>query len=320
MIDPTADNAAFRFVQRIPDTQLGLRLMHCLAYANLGRTPSNITIERAAIHGKTGHSIPITIARPKAERDGLPILLHFHGGGYAIGAPRQDIGLFSRLIDAAPCIIIAPHYRRSFQARYPAALEDCYDVLCWVRDNAVQLGGRADQIMVMGESAGGGLAAAICIAARDRGDVNIAAQFPLYAMLDNRTTSTNLALNDLSWTPGKNKLAWDLYVGPEDKDMPATAVPARTDNLAKLPPAIGFVGSCDLFMQENIAYFTALETAGVQTNFKLIDGAYHGVEVFAPDSNSGRIAMDYLLTMFEKSVKSHFAPQKEKQMTQKARS
>ncbi|RUS63370.1 alpha/beta hydrolase [Pseudorhodobacter sp. E13] len=299
-VDPTAKTAAYRFVKAIPDTVTGLRMMHLMAYATGWKVPKGMINQRVQVPRRGGGTIRTEVLRPKQAEGRLPILLHLHGGGYAIGTPQQDYALFARLMATRPCVIIAPHYRRALQAAFSAALDDCRDVLHWAAQHAEQLGGSADQIMVMGQSAGGGLAAALCLLVRDQGGPRIACQFPIAAMLDDRCTGTGADPSTLTWSLAKNRLAWGLYLGGGAAS--AYAAPARAADLSGLPPAVGMVGDCDLFCPENTLYFDRLRAAGVATAFQITPGAYHGAEVFAPRSAPGQRALAYLCARFAEAV------------------
>ena len=283
---PTANTAAFRFVRGLPDSIWGLRMMHAMAYTTGWTTPIGLSRETIWLPRENDSRMRVEVFRPASLTDPLPIVLYLHGGGFAIGTPRQDVALFARLMAARPCIIVAPHYRRSLQAPFPAALEDCHDTLVWLRQHANQLGARDDPAVVMGPSAGGGLAASLCLLARDRASAPIAAQFLIGAMLDDRTRSTDLAPSDLSWSLGKNTLAWSLYLNGQPASEYSS--PARACNLADLPPAFGIVGDCDLFHAENSQYFRRLGEAGVTAKLQEVAGGYHGVDVFAPASQPGK--------------------------------
>src|SRR3546814_1812257 len=113
-----------------------------------------------------------------------------------MGTPEQDITTCRRLITAQPCVIVASDYRLGIEAPYPAALDDCHDALLWLKTHAGELGVRDDQLAVAGMSAGGGLTAALTLLARDRGDVNIAFQIPLYPMIDDRMDSESASDSD----------------------------------------------------------------------------------------------------------------------------
>jgi acetyl esterase/lipase len=250
------------------------------------------------------------VVGPKISAERLPIVVHLHGGGYAAGAPYQDFALFDRYLQARPCIFVVPQYRRSFQAPYPAALNDAYAALVWTKENAASLGGRSNQIFIMGESAGGGLTAALAMMARDRGQVNVAAQFPNYAMLDDRNTiHTALPRRTLTWSLTHNQLAWAQYLGAAIKDVPAYAAPARATEFSGLPPSYGFIGDNDLFLQENIDFFERLKSADVPARFKVFEGAYHGTELFAPDSGPGRDIWQFAIENYAHAIDNCFATQ-----------
>jgi acetyl esterase/lipase len=285
-IHPTANTAAFRFVRGLPDNIWGLRMMHAMAYATGWTTPKGLSRQKLWLPRENGGRMRVEVFRPASITDPLPIVLYLHGGGFAIGAPRQDFAMFARLMAARPCIIVAPHYQRSLQAPFPAALQDCHNTLLWMRQNAKQLGALDDPPVVMGPSAGGGLAAALCLLARDRASVPIAAQILIGAMLDDRTRSTELRPSDLSWSLGKNTLAWRLYMN--GKPASEYSSPARACDLTGLPPAFGIVGDCDLFYVENGQYFRRLADAGVAADLQVVLGGYHGVDVFAPTSQPGK--------------------------------
>ena len=134
--------------------------------------------------------------RGRVAGSGLPGVLFLHGGGYAMGSPEQFAPVYRMLLRTRDCVIVAPDYRKSLEAPYPAAVNDSYGSLLWLKQNAAALGVREDQLFVMGMSAGGGLTAAVSLMARDRGDVRIAHQFPLYPMLDHRMVTESSRDND----------------------------------------------------------------------------------------------------------------------------
>ena len=152
------------------------------------------TVEKRKIPS-TGRDIKILIFRPTTAKKALaqtPGVLWIHGGGYATG--MAEMAYFSRplaLVKKYGAVVVCVSYRLSIESPYPAALEDCHSALCWLKEHAAELGINDSQIMVGGESAGGGLTAALCMYARDKGSVNIAYQMPLYPMLDDRDTESS---------------------------------------------------------------------------------------------------------------------------------
>lgn len=297
MIDPSARTPAYHLIRNLPANRIGFAALHAMALSGALSKPRKCEIRQLRIpRSADDQPLKLTVVRPRNAPPGLPVLLHLHGGGYLVGAPCQDYPLFARLLAARACLIIAPHYRRAVQAPFPAALDDSHDALIWAQNNAAMFGGRGDTVAVMGESAGGGLAAALCLMARERQSARITAQFLPYAMLDDRPDQwTRLPERELTWNAAQNRQGWQAYA---QGNCSRLAVPARAQDLSKLPPAFGFVGTCDLFHDENCAYFARLTRAGVRTDFTVLQGAYHGVELFAPQSDTGREARALLMRAF----------------------
>jgi acetyl esterase/lipase len=249
---------------------------------------------------------------PGAGKDAaLPGVLFLHGGGYAIGSPEQFAAAYELLTQTRDCVIVAPDYRKSLDAPYPAAVNDCYGALLWLKENAAELGVRDDQLIVMGMSAGGGLTAAVSLMARDRGDVRIAHQLPLYPMIDHRMVTESSKDNDAPlWSSRHNRLAWDLYLaGLSAGEVPTYASPALESDLSDLPPTTTFVGDLDPFLDETVAYVEGLRAAGVAVEFRHYPGCYHGFDAVRPGAKVSREANDFLREQFAFAVDHHFAKQ-----------
>ncbi|SDO48242.1 alpha/beta hydrolase [Alkalicoccus daliensis] len=259
-----------------------------------------------------GSSIRVRIYRPLHQVEDVPGVLWLHGGGYAQGLPEMSGEMYKRLIQAGDCVIVAPDYRLSIEAPYPAALEDAYDVLLWMKDNAHELGIRNDQLMAGGESAGGGLTAALTLYARDKGEVNIAFQMPLYPMIDDRMVTESARENNAYiWDTKMNRWAWKLYLGDlYGKEVPVYAAPARAEDYSSLPPAATFVGDIEPFRDETITYVENLKQNGTPVDFEIYKGAFHGFDIIHPKAKISRDARDFLMNAFQYAVKHYFAAQK----------
>jgi len=217
---------------------------------------------------------------PKAAAD-TPIVLWIHGGGYATGMP--EMAYFTRAIDLVKyhgAVVVSPDYRLSYKAPYPAALLDCYAALKYVKDNAARLGASRDRIMVGGESAGGGLTAALCMAARDMGEINIAFQMPLYPMLSDIDTPSSKDNHALPWNTFFNHAAWKMYL--KDSAPTPYAAPARQTDYTNLPPCYTFVGRGEPFYCETVAYVNRLKKAGVKAEIDVYPPAMHAFDMLAP--------------------------------------
>jgi acetyl esterase/lipase len=249
---------------------------------------------------------------PRRSRDSrLPGVLFLHGGGYAIGSPEQFGRAYRMLVETRACVIVAPDYRKSLDAPYPAAVHDCYGSLLWLKGNAAELGVREDQLFVMGMSAGGGLTAAVSLMARERGDVRIAHQLPLYPMIDHRMVTESSRDNDAPlWSSKHNRLAWDLYLrGLRRDDVPKYASPALETDCSHLPPTTTFVGDLDPFRDETVAYVEGLRAAGVPVELRRYPGCYHGFDLVRPGAKVSRQANEFLRERFAFAVDRHFAEQ-----------
>ncbi|MGW2403348.1 alpha/beta hydrolase [Streptomyces sp. NPDC001739] len=244
----------------------------------------------------------------EAEDDLLPAVLHFHGGGYAIGRsmPGQDRSAIA-LCRELPAIVVTVEYRLAPEHRYPAGVEDCYLALEWTAKQANDLGIDADRIAVTGNSAGGELSAAVALMARDRGgpalvyqsmcvpDVDDrAAEQPIPAMPeDEGADSENGAGTGVLPNPWLNslrtvRLAWQHYL-PEGTTVPdAYASPARATDLSGLPPAYVMVCDLDPLRDTGLAYARRLMDAGVPVTVHNVPGAWHGFELQAPDTRLAR--------------------------------
>ncbi|NGY03928.1 alpha/beta hydrolase [Solimonas terrae] len=276
-----------------------------------GRRPKDLWTTEVRIPRRDGGEQRLVVYRAREARAGRPAVLWLHGGGYAMGVPEQDVTTYRQLIAAGDCVIVAPDYRLSVEAPYPAALHDCHDALLWLKAHAAELGVRDDQIAVAGMSAGGGLTAALSLYARDRGDVQIAFQLPIYPMIDDRAITESARANDAPvWNTAANDVAWRLYLGAlHGGDVPPYAAPARADDLHGLPPTCTFVGDLEPFRDETIAYVERLKAAGVPVAFELYPRAYHGFDVIAPKAAISRAANAFFVGWFKQALRQYFAAQ-----------
>jgi len=235
---------------------------------------------------------PVTIYIINARQDASSprgAILYIHGGGYIGGDARQNLGALKALAARLNCVIVSAQYRLAPGARFPRPMEDNYVALKWLHDQAPALGVDRRRIAVLGESAGGGLAAMVTLAARERKQVPIAFQALVYPMLDDRTGTTRPVpdhIGQLLWTRSLNRMGWRALLGtePGGKSAPQGSVPARVANLAGLPPTFIEVGSIDLFVDEDIEFARRLINAGVPTELLVVPGAFHAFELVAPQA------------------------------------
>ncbi|WP_310728329.1 alpha/beta hydrolase [Streptomyces sp. N2A] len=284
---------------------------------------TGVSSERYDIARPDGSALTVEVYRPeRVEENGeddearevgeglLPAVLHFHGGGYAIGRslPGQDRSAIA-LCRELPAIVVTVEYRLAPEHRYPAGVEDCYLALEWTAEQANDLGIDTERIAVTGNSAGGGLSAAVALMARDRGgpalvyqsmcvpDVDDrAAEQPVPAMPEDEDAGAGASSGPGAGTPPNPwlnslrtvRLAWQHYL-PEGTTVPdAYASPARATDLSGLPPAYVMVCDLDPLRDTGLAYARRLMDAGVPVTVHNVPGAWHGFELHAPDTRLAR--------------------------------
>jgi len=191
-------------------------------------------------------------------------------------------------VTATPCVGVSVEYRLAPEHPHPAPVEDCYAALLWTAKNADSLGIDSSRLAIGGESAGGGLAAATALMARDLGEPRLAFQLLVYPMLDDRCSapSTREAMNLGVWEADDNERAWQALLGESagGVDVSPLAAPSRAADLTGLPPAYVDVGELDVLRDEVIEYAARLNRHGISTELHVYPGAYHGWDVLSPDA------------------------------------
>ncbi len=245
------------------------------------------------------HDVECLLYKPRVQTAGKPGYLHVHGGGYIMGSPEgsdiSNIAICAQL----GATVLSVRYRLAPEHPIPAPLDDCYAGLAWLHDNAASLGVDRNRIAVGGESAGGGLAAALAIKARDVGVYAVCHQHLTYPMLDNLTGSAaqpgDPLVGEFVWTRARNQYGWSSYLG----DAPAAApqVPARLEDFAGLPRTWMFTAGLDLFRDENIDYARRLMAAGIAVELQVYEGACHGFQFVPGTSFQKRYAHDHMAAL-----------------------
>ena len=250
--------------------------------------------ERRVVPGPAGSpDVGVLIHTPRRREHPAPCVVHMHGGGYVVGAASSVAPLHRSLAVAAACVIVSVDYRLAPETPFPGAIEDCYAALSWVFAAAAGLGVDPRRIGVMGESAGGGLAAALALLARDRKEHALAFQHLIYPMIDDRTCvarSPHPFAGEFLWTAHNNHFGWSSLLGtaPGTEGVSPYAAAARATSLAGLPPTFISTGALDLFVEEDLEYARRLMRDGVPVELHVYPGAYHAFDILA----SARVSAD----------------------------
>jgi len=252
--------------------------------------PDDVERTEHVIDSETGVAVRVHRSRTATTDDALPCVYSIHGGGYVLGSYDMDDGRLGAWCNALGCVGVSVEYRLAPDHPYPVPLEDCYAGLRWVHRHATELGIDAGRVGVAGLSAGGGLAAALALLARDRGELPVACQLLDSPMLDDRQLTPSSRSEGLPiWSRESNAFGWRSYLGDlyGADDVPYCAAPARAPDLSRLPPAFVCVGTVDGFCDEDIDYAVRLNQAGVPAELHVYPGAPHGFGMF-PDAAVAR--------------------------------
>lgn len=229
------------------------------------------------------------------ETGPLPAIYWMHGGGMVAGTLLGDAPYCTALAEATGCVVVAVDYRLAPENPHPIPVEDAYAGLEWTVVHADALGIDVNRVAVGGSSAGGGIAAAVALMARDRGGPALVFQYLMYPMLDDRqdTGSSSEFTGIPMWSRERNEFGWRCLLGTAagSAGVSEYAAPARAADLQNLPPALIQVGGLDLFRDEDIAYASRLMQADVPTELHVYPGAYHGFESAAPEAQVSRRAL-----------------------------
>lgn len=270
-----------------PTAEVNAQTLPLLRGRQLPFPPANetgTTLERRHVPGPAGApDVQLHIYKPADFTGPLPCIYHIHGGGYVAGAAKDLEVVHRPLVRELGCALVSVDYRLAPETPHPGPVEDCYAGLAWLHASAADLGIDPQRIGAMGESAGGGLAAALALLARDRGEYSLAFQHLIYPMLDDRTCTAepHPHAGDFIWTSASNRFGWASLLGhaPGGEGVSPYAAAARADDLGGLPPTFISTGALDLFIDEDIAYAQRLIRAGVPTELHVYPGAFHGFNI-----------------------------------------
>lgn len=262
-----------------------------------------------------GKDMDLYILKPtvnKKPKEKTPGILWIHGGGFVTGMAKMIyLSRAIRLVKKYGSVVVTPEYRLSKEAPYPAALNDCYAALKYLKENADELGINSSQIMVGGESAGGGLTIATCMYARDKGEISIAYQMPLYPMIDDRDTDSSRDNHAPVWNTKRNHKGWKAYLGELwKKDVLPYAAPARQTDYSNLPPAYTFVGDIEPFYCETLTYIDNLQKAGVDAKVDVYPNWFHAYDMLLPFKKISKNAIAEFEKQYLHAVEHYFAKQK----------
>jgi acetyl esterase len=266
----------------------------------LGRRRKGVDVRTMTFPARHG-DLPLRIYTPESwSREPRPVVVNFHGGGFVLGSARQGDWSCSIVAAEVDAVVVSVDYRLAPTHRFPAGVEDCHDALLWTAEHAADLGGDPGRIGVMGDSAGGNLAAVVSILARDQGGPRIAHQALVYPVTD----MTEALLEDLSVLSNTRGIVlsnddmevFRTHYLDDDADREDHRLsPLRAKDLSGLPPAIVVVAGLDPLHDSGVRYAQALADAGNQVRVEDFHQMPHGFLSFPYFSKGARPAMDAIV-------------------------
>lgn len=255
----------------------------------MGPPPAVAIVEDLALD-LAGRTIPARLYVPEGSGESPPLVIYYHGGGWVIGTLDTHDGTCRALARASGAAVLSIGYRLAPEHPFPAPFDDCYDALVWARDHAADLGVDGTRIAVAGDSAGGNLAAAVAIRARDEGGPALRHQLLIYPVTDADFSLPSYAANgggQYFLSTAAMRWFWDQYVGTEADGHIHGATVLRTEHLSGLPSATVITAQYDPLRDEGVAYAERLASAGVPVEAEEAPGMIHGffsMFAFVPDA------------------------------------
>ncbi|MDA2810136.1 alpha/beta hydrolase [Nocardiopsis sp. RSe5-2] len=297
-LETLADVPAFRAAQGAFDAMVSDEVL---------RRDGAFDVEERTVPGPaSAPDVRLLVCRPTSASGPVPALYYTHGGGMVVGDHRLGMPEVLSWAEEVGFAVVSVDYRLAPEHPHPAPVEDGYAGLLWTAENASELGIDPERIAVGGGSAGGGLAAALALLARDRKGPSLFGQMLLCPMLDDRNDSLSMRQMDGlgMWDRPANDVGWAALLGEArgGPDVSPYAAPMRAEDLSGLPPAFLDVGSAEGFRDEVAAYASRLWAAGGRAELHVWEGGFHGYDWTAPEAEISRAAraarMSWLRRLF----------------------
>lgn len=299
--DPTIEELALMFPRFDVSDAVGARaildeFLEAMAAQGVERmTDERIEEIERTIPGPEGEpEVPIRIYMPKDRTEAGPGFVNFHGGGFILGDLEMEHPRCLMMATEGGAVSVGVDYRLAPENPFPAGVEDCYAALQWVASHAEELKIDPAKIAVGGGSAGGNLAAAVSLMARDRGGPEVAFQLLIYPVIDEKCETPSMKSGEglYVWDYQNSLDMWDQYIGKDRSNVSPYAAPARATDLSGLPPAYVMTAEHDPLRDEAIIYAMRLMDAGVQVELHSYPGTVHGFDFLTPSDISTHAVLD----------------------------
>ena len=244
------------------------------------KADDDVDVKNYKITGFNEAKIKTFVIEPKNVEKELPCLVFFHGGGFMLKASGAHYQLAKEYAAKMPCKVVYVDYRLAPKYPFPVPVEDCFAAYKWVLENAKNLGIKEDKIMIAGDSAGGNLATAVTLMARDRGLAMPLALMLIYPVTDRRmmTESMKKYTDTPVWDANLSKMMWDAYLGGQQPEHMEYASPVEASSFERFPSTYIEVAEFDSLHDEGILLYDKLKETGIPVELHEIKGACHGFE------------------------------------------
>lgn len=269
---------------------------------------SDVDIVEHFVPGSPGApQVRVLVYTPRSKKSITPALLHIHSGGFVLGSVEMIHGESVRLATALGITVVAVAYRLAPEHPFPAAIEDCYSALSWMAQESTALKIDPARIGVLGQSAGGGLSAALALLSRDRSGAKLCFQYLGIPELDDRLQTPSMAqfVDTPFWDRPSAEWSWKYYLGdikPGSENVSPYAAPARMADLSGLPPAYLSAQQFDPLRDEGILYALRMLQAGVAVELHCFPGTFHGSLVM-PNADVSQREMAEMVAVLKKGLK-----------------
>lgn len=267
------------------------------------KSDEKVNVTAHEISGYQGAKLTTLVIEPAHANQPLPCLVFFHGGGFLIKASGGHYQLAKEYAEKLPCKVVYVDYRLAPKHPFPIPAEDCFSTYKWVLENAKQLGINADKIMLGGDSAGGNLATAVTLMARDRGLQMPSALLLIYPVTDRRmiTESMKKYTDSPMWDANLSKMMWDAYLGEQTPEHIEYASPIEAASFESFPPTYIEVAEFDSLHDEGVSLYERLKAEGITTELHEIKNACHGFETVV-DCTITRTSMERRIHWLQNSI------------------
>ena len=250
-------------------------------FVNVNHSDKNVSVEKFNIKSD-GTSLPCLLYSPRGKNGKLPLVVYYHGGGFIYKAAPYHYRLLKEYCHGANCRVLCVDYRNTPKYNFNQIFPDCYSTLEWAVKNADRIGADLNKIAVAGDSAGGCLAAATVLKARDEGLVNLCGMLLVYPVLDSSVSTESMKkfVDTPVWNSILNRKMWQLYLsGKADGQNAQYVSPASASDLSHMPPTYIQTAEFDCLRDEGIAFADALKSAGNSAILDETKGTVHGFDM-----------------------------------------